>query len=52
MEKLRQKANTPEPKIMIRDENTEGWVYSQLSTPGPSISKAGTANMTVAKGAM
>lgn len=43
---------TPDPKMMNRDEKREGHVTSHSTTPGPSITKAGTAKIIVAKGAM
>lgn len=52
MEKFRQNANTPDPKIIIRDENREGHVRNHSITPGPSNNKAGTARIIVAKGAI
>lgn len=52
MEKLRQKADTPDPKIMTRDEKSEGHVLNHATTPGPSSSTAGTAKIIVASGAI
>lgn len=52
MEKLRQKAITPELKMMMRDEHIDSCVLSQSKTPLPSRSIAGTAKIMVAKGAM
>lgn len=49
---MRQKANTPEPKIIISAERSEGDVRNHSITPEPSSSKAGPAKIIVAKGAM
>jgi len=52
MEKLRQKANTPELKIMMRADQGYGWVPNHSRIPLPSSNRAGSAKIMVAKGAM
>lgn len=52
MEKLRQKAKTPDPNMMTRGEKSEGQVYNHSTTPDPSSNSAGMAKIIVANGAM
>ena len=52
MEKLRQKANTPELKMMMSADQGDGCASNQLKIPLPSSSNAGIPRIMVAKGAM
>lgn len=52
MEKFRQKAVTPEPIIITKDDIEVGCAWSHSKTPAPSRRSAGTANIIVANGAI
>lgn len=52
MEKLRQKAKTPELNIMMRADQGAGCASNQLIIPLPSSNNAGIPRIMVAKGAI
>jgi len=48
MEKLRQKADTPDRNMMSKGQNNDSCVFSHVATPKPSKNRAGRARIMVA----